>query len=79
MTPGTEFARDFCAGIGPLQLGVVLVLFYFILVGNIHKSLLHICTYAKKISQNNVKKSSMLALDHRSRSTLKISIILVLY
>ena len=25
MTPGTEFARDFCAGIGPLQLGVVLV------------------------------------------------------
>ena len=27
MSPGTEFARDFCAGIGPLQLGVVLVLF----------------------------------------------------
>ena len=26
MSPGTEFARDFCAGIGPLQLGVVLVL-----------------------------------------------------
>ena len=26
MAPGTEFARDFCAGIGPLQLGVVLVL-----------------------------------------------------
>ena len=26
MTPDTEFARDFCAGIGPLQLGVVLVL-----------------------------------------------------
>ena len=25
MPPGTEFARDFCAGIGPLQLGVVLV------------------------------------------------------
>ena len=25
MAPGTEFARDFCAGIGPLQLGVVLV------------------------------------------------------
>ena len=25
MTPGTEFARDFCAGIGPLQLGVVLI------------------------------------------------------
>ena len=25
MAPGTEFARVFCAGIGPLQLGVVLV------------------------------------------------------
>ena len=29
MSPGTEFARDFCAGIGPLQLGVVLVLLPF--------------------------------------------------
>ena len=29
MAPGTEFARDFCAGIGPLQLGVVLVSFIF--------------------------------------------------
>merc|ERR1711923_416921 len=27
--PGTEFARDFCAGIGPLQLGVVLVFVTF--------------------------------------------------
>ena len=26
---GTELARIFCAGIGPLQLGVVLVLFSF--------------------------------------------------
>ena len=25
MAPGTEFARDFCAAIGPLKLGVVLV------------------------------------------------------
>ena len=25
MALGTEFARDFCARIGPLQLGVVLV------------------------------------------------------
>ena len=25
MTPSTELPRDFCAGIGPLQLGVVLV------------------------------------------------------
>ena len=24
MAPGTEVASDFCAGIGPLQLGVVL-------------------------------------------------------
>ena len=29
MSPGTEFARDFCAGIGPLQLGVVLVFVFF--------------------------------------------------
>ena len=29
MAPGTEFARYFCAGIGPLQLGVVLVLLPF--------------------------------------------------
>ena len=27
MSPGTEFVRDFCAGIGPLQLGVVLVIY----------------------------------------------------
>ena len=26
--PGTEFARDFCAGIALLQLGVVLVFFF---------------------------------------------------
>ena len=30
MAPGTEFARDFCAEIGPLQLGVVLVLQFFV-------------------------------------------------
>ena len=29
MTPSTELPRDFCAGIGPLQLGVLLV-FYII-------------------------------------------------
>ena len=28
-TPCTELPKDFCAGIGPLQLGVVLVLFLF--------------------------------------------------
>ena len=27
-TPSTELPRDFCAGIGPLQLDVVLVFFY---------------------------------------------------
>ena len=27
-TPSTELPRDFCAGIGPLQLGVVLVYVY---------------------------------------------------
>ena len=32
MAPGTEFARNFCAGIGPLQLGVVLVLVYFVFI-----------------------------------------------
>ena len=33
MASGTELACDFCAGIGPLQLGVVLVSYiYFILV-----------------------------------------------
>ena len=29
MAPGSEFTRDFCAGIGPLQLGVVLVILIF--------------------------------------------------
>ena len=29
MAPGTEFDRNFCAGIGPLQLGVVLVFSFF--------------------------------------------------
>ena len=32
-TPSTELPRDFCAGIGPLQLGVVLVLFFLSLAG----------------------------------------------
>ena len=29
-TPSNELPRDFCAGIGPLQLGVVLILINFI-------------------------------------------------
>ena len=32
MSPGTELARDFCAGIGPLQLGVVLVFFLILTI-----------------------------------------------
>ena len=38
---GTEFARDFCAGIGLLQLGVVLVYHYYlfmIVYGNVDES-----------------------------------------
>ena len=33
--PGTESACDFCAGIGPLQLGVVLVDLFFIHFSNL--------------------------------------------
>ena len=32
MSPGTEFARDFCAGTGPLQLGVVLFVIIIVVV-----------------------------------------------
>ena len=31
VTPSTELPRDFCAGIGPLPLGVVLVFVIFII------------------------------------------------
>ena len=31
MTPSTELSRYFCAGIGPLQLGVVLVIIIIII------------------------------------------------
>ena len=36
MAPGTEFVRDFCAGIGLLQLGVVLVFLVFFVIANIN-------------------------------------------
>ena len=39
-TPSTELLRVFCAEIGPLQLGVVLVLFLFWYDG-VHVTLLH--------------------------------------
>ena len=31
MAPGIKFAYDFCAGIGPLQLGVMLVIIVIII------------------------------------------------
>ena len=38
-TPSTDLLRDFCAGIGPLQLGVLLVLYRFVIVNtNLHKN-----------------------------------------
>ena len=36
MSLGTEFARDFCAGIGPLQLGVVLVAIYILILYDVY-------------------------------------------
>ena len=36
-TPSTELPRGFCAGIGPLQLGVVLVIIYVSLNINLIK------------------------------------------
>ena len=40
MSPGTEFARDFCAGIGLLQLGVVLVFLFIFEIVELHTSTL---------------------------------------
>ena len=37
MTPSIELPRDFCAGIGPLQLGVVLVFYIFIITDDMIK------------------------------------------
>ena len=37
MTPSTDLYRDFCAGIGPLQLGVVLILNVIYIVFDWHK------------------------------------------
>ena len=48
MSPGTEFGHDFCAGIGPLQLGVVLVLLiieillYFLIIKSYPKEFVDI-------------------------------------
>ena len=43
MGPCTAFARDFCAGIGPLQLGVVLVLSLFRLLN-------YLCVYINYVN-----------------------------
>ena len=44
-TPSTELPRDFCAGIGPLQLGVVLVSFigHGNIIQQIRKNSVHQC------------------------------------
>ena len=44
---GTELPRDFCSGIGPLQLGVVLVFMNVIYVNSIFLKFLF-CKYAIK-------------------------------
>ena len=48
MAPGTEFALDFCAGIGPLQLGVVLVRFPFSMDNNVQGEFKNEQTYIKQ-------------------------------
>ena len=40
MAHGTELARDFCAGIGPLQLGVVLVFVFILLTSSGYMALI---------------------------------------
>ena len=52
MTPSIEFPRDFCAGIGPLQLSVVLVEFHF--------SLLEIPTHCVTIGFSDKRKLCLL-------------------
>ena len=51
MAPGTEFAHDFCAGIGPLQLGVVLVIII------IHMNVLFFSFFS--VQQTSVEKNSL--------------------
>ena len=49
MAPGTEFARDFCVGIGPLHLGVVLVYLLYVK---------HFLSKNTKISKSMLKRKS---------------------
>ena len=50
MSPGTKFAREFYAGIGPLQLGVVLVSIVLVwvkytkMIGHMHAMVISIIT-----------------------------------
>ena len=60
MSPGTEFARDFCAGIGPLQLGVVLVCVCFLRVPHMHH-VLHELTL--RLTRNLYKTDFSLLFD----------------
>ena len=48
MAPLTEFARDFCAGIGPLQLGVVLVNLFFSSVNRLAMAIFYFLDFEKK-------------------------------
>ena len=54
MAPGTEFARDFCAGIGPLQLGVVLVYSRLYIVLNPNQTRLLKKSTRDKISEKGI-------------------------
>ena len=56
-TPSTELPRDFCAGIGPLQLGVVLVHFYFISKKEGPVYFEHACIRKKSKNANKKRKN----------------------
>ena len=62
MAPVTEFARDFCAGIGPLQLGVMLVSI------SVKVTIMCLCYFSCKV---NVLDTNLIALcrPHRNRHT----------
>ena len=74
MSPGTEFARDFCAGISPLHLGVVLVklLYYVVSVVICDVAILEINSHCLSILRymcmyNDINQSGQ---DFRTLTTL---------
>ena len=69
MSPGTEFARDFCAGIGPLQLGVVLVCFCFLDQTNGHTININMCHLIRASRSRNAIGP---ILDDRLTNSFKI-------